>query len=420
MGDTQQRGAGIMRSLARAVAVGGSAVVLVIPMLIGLSSQPAPRATALSPTASPTPAEVSRPVPLSGEQLVRPGQTVTIDGVDGSGVWGSIELTRGEDTGGYPEYAIGADVFLIEIVVEYLAERVPNLQESGSVDWTLTSADGDPVGRLIYPAMPSSAADWDPAQQPLGHGYSVLVDVLTVPIKGTLYFEVPRAAADRDLVLLYRPQGFQAAVFGIAVREPSPAPDPVPTATPVPTARTLTYVSREGLPFPIVESPEADALFVAMDTCLNAEDGYRLNFPASWYTNAQIGAVPPCTWFAPVDFMVPALFAVRPEFQPPDGVVIIVMGFEGGYGYLGSPTFSLDDEITIGAFEGWRREEIGGCFEGTGCGVLPPRYEYVVHLGADEVLGPTLLAVTSSEGIPTYELNKAVLDRIMASIEFLP
>lgn len=417
-----------MRYLARVLAVVGAAAVLIIPMVIALNSQPMPAPVTPSPMSGPSPtssqsaAGPSEPIPIAAEEIVVPGQTATIAAVDGSGVWGSIELTRAEESGGWPHYAVASDVFVMEVRVEYRAHRVPYLEESGPVDWTLITAGGAaPVGRLIYPQTPFDTPDWEPIRHPLSGGYSTLVDVLSVPVRGTLYFEVPRVVEDRPLLLLYRPRGFSTAVIGIAVREPGIAPGPVPTATPVPTPVRLGYVQREGLPFAIIDNPVADALFVSLDTCLNEEDGYRLSFPASWYTNTQIGEVPPCTWFAPNDFMAPTLFAVRPEFQPPDGVVIIVMAFEGGSGYLYSPTFTIDEVISVAGFEGWRREQIGECGLPEGCRSLPPRYEYELILGSEgEAFGPTFLAVTSSEGVANYELNKAVLDRMLASLEFIP
>jgi hypothetical protein len=48
----------------------------------------------------------------------------------------------------------------------------------------------------------------------------------------------------------------------------------------------------------------------------------------------------------------------------------------------------------------------------------PPRYSYVVLLPRTGVIRPTLVADTTFEGAADYELNKAVLDRIMASLEF--
>jgi hypothetical protein len=390
---------------------------MIVPLVIGLNSQPATRTTP-SPmgAASPAPPSAGAPAPPANERLVRTGQTVTIDAVDGSGVWGAIELTRGEDTGGYVHFAIPADTFVIEIQLEYRASRVPNVNQSGSFDWTLTTADSaDPVGQQLEVPPPFEAVDWGPERQTLIGGYSLLVDVLTVPVRGTLYFQVPRNVVDRELTLLYRPQGFTTPAAQILVREPSPAPDPVPTATPVPAPQTLAYVARDGLPFTIIENAEADALFANPDVCINQTDGFRLTFPDIWYTNTQVGDVRPCTWISPAEFVLPT--AVRPP--PPDGVVITVEVLPGGFGWYYQPTFTVDDVISIDGFEGWRREEVAGCFPGYGCRALPPTYTYAAPLG-EHIWDRTMLAVTSSEGVPNYELNKAVLDRIMASIEFLP
>jgi hypothetical protein len=409
-----------MQSLTRSLAVIGAAAVLIVPMAIALSSHPVPPVTPSpqfvpSPAASPMPVGSSA-VHLLSEQLIQPGQAVTIDAVDGLGVWGAIDLTRGPDTGGYVHYAVPPDAFVIEIQIEYRANRVPNVNQSGSFDWTLTTAhSADPVGQQLEVPPPFEAVDWGPERQTLIGGYSLLVDVLTVPVRGTLYFQVPRDVVDRELTLLYRPQGFTTPVVKILVREPSPAPDPVPTATPVPAPQTLAYVHREGMPFTIIENAAADALFANPDVCINQTDGFRLTFPDIWYTNTQVGDVRPCTWFSPAEFVLPT--AVRPP--PPDGVVITVEVLPGGFGWYYQPTFTVDDVISIDGFEGWRREEVAGCFPGYGCRALPPTYTYAAPLGK-HIWDRTMLAVTSSEGVPNYDLNKAVLDRIMASIEFLP
>ncbi|MGH2482944.1 MAG: hypothetical protein ACRDE9_00630, partial [Candidatus Limnocylindria bacterium] len=321
-----------MRYLARALAVVGAAAVLIVPMVIALTPQPAPRAnpsptSAPSPTASPTVAGKSEPVPISAEEIVLPGQTATIAAVDWSGVWGSIELTRAEESGGWPQYAVASDVFVMEVRVEYRAHRVPDVEESGPVDWTLTTAGGaDPVGRLIYPQTPFDTHDWEPIRHPLSLGYSTLVDVLSVPVRGTLYFEVPRVVEDRPLVLLYRPLGFPTAVIGLAVREPGIAPEPVPTATPVPAPVQLGYVQREGMPFTVIQNAEADALFASPDTCVNTVDGYRLTYPDSWYTNTQVADVPPCNWFSPT------FYELTGESWPPSEIVIVIDVLPGGFG----------------------------------------------------------------------------------------
>lgn len=341
---------------------------------------------------------------------------MTIAAVDGSGIWGSIELTRGADTGGYPYHTVDSDVFVLEVFVEYEAERVPRVEESGPIDWALaTAATMDPVGRLISVRPPLNPEAWDP-RLPLDIGYSTLVDVLTVPVRGMLYFEVPRSAEDQWLLLLYRPQTSPTAVMSMTVREPRPAPDPVPAATPVPTPVSQTYVSRPGLPFKVIDSPAADALFEAPDTCINPVDGYRLTYPDSWYTNTQVADSPPCSWFSPTYYEL----ALGPPW-PPSEIVIILDAFEGGFGYLGGETFTVNETVAVDGFAAIRQEIIGSCFLSP-CRSEPPEYYYVVYIGdpVPRAFGPTLLARAPSERSVDYELTKAVFDRIMASIEFFP
>jgi hypothetical protein len=47
------------------------------------------------------------------------------------------------------------------------------------------------------------------------------------------------------------------------------------------------------------------------------------------------------------------------------------------------------------------------------------QYAYLVQLGPTEEEGPNLLVRTNTDMGGDYQLNKAVLDRIMATIEFL-
>lgn len=414
------------RRLAYALSAALAALVIIIPLVIGLGSRPAPRASATAapeplPSASPSPNEDSDAVPILDEELVLPGQTAKIAGVDHFGVWGSIELTRGEDTGGYPHHTVGADVFVVEILVEYFADRVPEVERSGDVDWTLAMAgSAEPIGQLIIVPSPPDPDDFDPYRQPFSGGYSRLIDVLTVPARGMLTFEVPRAAADQALVLLYRPETFPTAVLGITVREPGLAPDPVAAATPVPTPRPLTYVSRAG-PLTVIESAAADALFESPDECTNPVDGYRVTYPDNWYTNTQIADSPPCSWFSPTYYEL----TLGPPW-PPSEIVIILDVFDGGFGSTWSPVYTVDESVAVDGFAGMRREVIAECFPGP-CRSEPPLYYYVAYIGdpyiGDPVprsFGLTMVARAPSERSVDYELTKAVLDRIMASIEFLP
>jgi hypothetical protein len=55
-------------------------------------------------------------------------------------------------------------------------------------------------------------------------------------------------------------------------------------------------------------------------------------------------------------------------------------------------------------------------YEAGGFEALPPSYIYAANFGGTDVEGPSMQATTTSEGASDYILNKAVLDRIMASL----
>jgi hypothetical protein len=182
---------------------------------------------------------------------------------------------------------------------------------------------------------------------------------------------------------------------------------------PVPTPEPVTYRQAPGSPFTVIENAEADALFTRIDTCTNRVGHFRVNFPAGWYTNPTIGALPACTWFAPVPFAVSDISLV------PDEVAIVVDAFEGDFGYVSAPKMSMRDDITIGGHEGYRFEQVGVSYEAGGFEALPPSYIYGTTF--DDPMGErsSIRAVAESEGASDYVLNKAVLDRIMGSLSML-
>lgn len=179
-----------------------------------------------------------------------------------------------------------------------------------------------------------------------------------------------------------------------ATAQPTATPDPTPSAS----------ASGELTAFPIAPNPDADALFVDRDECENLTDGYRVQFPDAWWTNTAIGEVGPCAWFSPT------FYEVADPAVVPAAVAITIEWMEGDSG-------SFSDEISrqfglIGRTQPAVRVE----YELAGGG----RYlVYQVQLGPTPEQGPNLLATTSTDMGGEYELNKAVLDRIMATMEFL-
>jgi hypothetical protein len=206
-----------------------------------------------------------------------------------------------------------------------------------------------------------------------------------------------------------------AACSPQAVAPSSTPPSEKPTfeATPSASAATEPTESASAEPsasadeppsgFTVLPNPEADSLFLDRDECENAEDGYRLEFPEEWYTNTEIGDVPACSWFSPTFYEADDSGAVPPE------IAITIEILDGDRGY--HDDFISNEEVVVGATQDARRIEVES--DGT------TMYEYVVQLGPTPEEGPNLLARTDTDMGGDYELNKAVLDRIMATIEFI-
>jgi hypothetical protein len=206
-----------------------------------------------------------------------------------------------------------------------------------------------------------------------------------------------------------------AACSPQAVAPSSTPPSEKPTfeATPSASAATEPTESASAEPsasageppsgFTVLPNPEADSLFLDRDECENAEDGYRLEFPEEWYTNTEIGDVPACSWFSPSFYEADDSGAVPPEIS----ITIEILDGDRGY----HDDFISNEEVVVGATQDARRIEVEN--DGT------TMYEYVVQLGPTPEEGPNLLARTDTDMGGDYELNKAVLDRIMATIEFI-
>ena len=206
-----------------------------------------------------------------------------------------------------------------------------------------------------------------------------------------------------------------AACSPQAVPPSSTPPSEKPTfeATPSASAATEPTESASAEPsasadeppsgFTVLPNPEADSLFLDRDECENAEDGYRLEFPEEWYTNTEIGDVPACSWFSPTFYEADDSGAVPPE------IAITIEILDGDRGY--HDDFISNEEVVVGATQVAHRIEVES--DGT------TMYEYVVQLGPTSEEGPNLLARTDTDMGGDYELNKAVLDRIMATVEFI-
>ena len=203
------------------------------------------------------------------------------------------------------------------------------------------------------------------------------------------------------------------ATEGPAATTPAPTSTATPTASASPSAEPAATPTEEESPsatpaanpggFTVTPHPEADSLFLDRDDCQNLEDGYQLQFPEEWYTNTEIGDVPACSWFSP------GFYEVDDPSDAPDEIAITIELLQGDRGYTDEPI--SQEEVTVGATQDAVRTEV----ESDG----DTMYEYVVQLGPSPEEGPNLLARTATDMGGDYELNRAVLDRIMATIEFI-
>lgn len=183
--------------------------------------------------------------------------------------------------------------------------------------------------------------------------------------------------------------------------EPSPSPtatvEPTEAATEVPTVAPSVDAGVPG-GFTVAPNPEADALFIERDECQNLRDGYQLEFPDDWYTNTEIGRFPPCIWFAPGFYTVPDVTQVPAE------IAITIEYMDGDVGSFEDPI--RREFVVVGGQDAVRVED-------------EDVYRYQIQLGPTPEEGPNLVVTTSREMGGDFELNKAVLDRIMATIAFI-
>ena len=186
-----------------------------------------------------------------------------------------------------------------------------------------------------------------------------------------------------------------------ASAEPTAAPTPSAAPTPTPQEPTPSQTDDDGAPtgFTVTPHPDADALFLDRDDCENVEDGYRLEFPEEWYTNTEIGDVPACSWFS-AEF-----YEVDDPNEVPDEIAITIEYVEGDSGSFEDAVSR--ETVTVGATQEATRVE------------YEDSYLYQVQLGPTPEEGPNLVVTTTTDMGGDYELNKAVLDRIMSTMEFI-
>jgi hypothetical protein len=183
-----------------------------------------------------------------------------------------------------------------------------------------------------------------------------------------------------------------------------------PSATPSPELSPSASAASSLAPFAVGENEEADALFSRLDSCTNSAIGYTVSFPDDWYTNTAIGEQAACSWFTP-DF-----FEVDGRGETPEEVWISIGVVEGLIGYIMLTPTEVSENVQIGRYQGHRAEfRTLDDINDTDSDDLT--YHFVVPFDSE---GPTLTATTSVQTADDYELAKAVLDRIMASMELDP
>ena len=337
--------------------------------------------------------------PISFESdvdLLAPGNAMLLEIHSVEGVQGRITIERGKDVGGYllmPEPS-SETYFFVELFATYDLDNGPELASWGSIDWRVEGIGLEGIQALeVYP--------YPVNRRPIGTwpGATVPEEAYT----GWMIFAVPREAAGENLELVYQPPGISQPVR-IDLRAAAAAPDPVDPEWPRPDP---VYVARAGLPFTVLENAEADALFVEPDTCTNPEGGYTVSYPDSWYTNTAVGNVAACSWFSPV------FYELNEDGSRPEEVAIEIGVFEGAIGFIWVDLYSED--VVLDGFEA-RRYETGMTKEAS----QPTNqlmYAYLSYLG-NESDGRKLWAFTGTEYGGSYGLNRAVFDRIMASLEF--
>ena len=211
-----------------------------------------------------------------------------------------------------------------------------------------------------------------------------------------------------------------------SVTETSSSPEPIPTPTEEPSATPTERASptvepSESAPaeptpsatpaggepggFTFTSNAEADSLFLDRFSCQNLDGGFEVDFPAEWNANAEVGGVPPCSWFAATEYE-----ATGSLDDPPDEVAIEIR-------------ISDVDLLLVDAEVSDRAEGFIGVTQSAYRVMVSTQdithYYYVVQLGRSFEEGPNLIAYTDTTMGGDFDLNRAVLDRMMATMEFI-
>jgi hypothetical protein len=336
--------------------------------------------------------------PRVGADLLEVGDATLLPARTPDGPFGMITLDRGRDVGGYPLVLdpSSSTHFFIEVRATYEVGDIPEGAQFGDIDWRVEGEDGTVEGELLH------ASPLVRGRGEIGSWPSVALVPETL-YEGWIILAIPREDAQTNLELVYQPPGVTDATR-IPVRAPGEAPTPVAAEWPY---TEPTYVARAGLPFTVIESAEADALFVDADTCTNPEGGYTVSYPDSWYTNTDLDNVPACSWFSPT------FYELNESGDRPEEIALEIRVFDGAVGFIWVDLYS--EQITLDGFDARRAET--GMTKGPEMPTDTYQYDYLAYLDTDTD-GGKLWAFTGTEYGGDYELNMAVMDRIMASLEF--
>ncbi|MBA2632127.1 MAG: hypothetical protein H0U86_03880 [Chloroflexi bacterium] len=374
----------------------------------------APRNVGPPPEPTPTPAPTL--TPEIGRVLTEPGDVIRMAALDGAGQFGTVTIRRGEEKGGYEDFVPFAfeDVFFVELYVTYEPNRstseeygewefayAVDLEGDGFVDEALRRG----VGFLGLEEQPG----YDSAPQPLLQGKRFGDEVL----EGWLVLELPAAAADFDLYLVYGhgewTDGIENMVpdasallrlpadpVGITPFDPDSFPSPEGTPIPMPSFHVLpSPVPSAAATFEPSTDIEADALFQETQSCPNAGLGVRITFPGSWSTNEAYEDIPACSFFGPDQIDAELIYNGLGDFPPVS--FFEIPSWTGG---IEQPQF---ERLPVGDRVAWR---ITFTEDQQSTGT-----QYLIPL-TDDPYGPLLRAIA---GQPD---GRAVLERMLLRLEF--
>ncbi|MCV0402128.1 MAG: hypothetical protein K5924_00295 [Chloroflexi bacterium] len=186
------------------------------------------------------------------------------------------------------------------------------------------------------------------------------------------------------------------------------APEPPPSRGP--TQEPTQQPSRSPSPTPD-PTDTADGLISGPVEIEDEGDGFRLDLPDGWYTNAPGSSEDPYRWFGPEPFDP----VTADTWTVP---ITISMQVGGSYG-PGGKVIS-QKAVTVGGFSAVRME-----IQGEAGGFIPPNALNTAYLVAvdgepvrDQFPGRWLLAALHGQA-GDYEANQLVLDQLLGTLEVL-